>query len=124
MKVGEVVLKDESITCFPGRATVKITVKNTGDRPIQIGSHFHFFEVNRALEVDREMASGMKLNIPAGTAIRIEPGDEKEVELVELGGERRVIGFNGLVMGSVRTKWKRLEALKRAKELGFKGIGR
>ncbi len=121
MMVGEVIIRDEPIICFPKRRTVKIKVKNTGDRPIQIGSHFHFFEVNRALEFDREKAYGMKLNIPAGTAVRIEPGDTRELELVEIGGMKRIIGFNGLVMGGVRGRWVRKEALKRARELGFKG---
>jgi urease subunit beta len=119
--VGGVITKDEEIICFPNRRTVKITVKNTGDRPIQVGSHFHFFEANRALEFDREKAYGMKLNIPSGTAVRIEPGDAKELELVEFGGEKRVIGFNGIVMGGIRGMWVKQEALKKARELGFKG---
>ncbi len=82
-----------------GRKTVKLVVRNTGDRPIQVGSHFHFFEVNRYLEFDRDAAFGCHLNIPATTAIRFEPGDQKEVEVVAYSGKRRVIGFNGLVMG-------------------------
>lgn len=82
-----------------GRQTVQLSVANTGDRPIQVGSHFHFFEVNRALECDRAAARGMRLNIPAGTAVRFEPGDTKEVELVALAGSRQVYGFNGAVNG-------------------------
>ena len=78
-----------------------ITVANTGDRPIQVGSHFHFFEVNRALQYERETARGMRLNIPAGTAVRFEPGDEKDVELVALAGRRHVYGLNNLVDGAL-----------------------
>lgn len=84
-----------------GRATTVITVANTGDRPIQIGSHFHFFEVNPALNFERQLARGMRLNIPAGTAVRFEPGDEKEVELVALAGRRHVYGLNNLVDGAL-----------------------
>ena len=97
--VGGVILAETPITYNCNRKTVKITVRNTGDRPIQIGSHFHFFEVNRYMEFDRPQAFGMHLNIPATTAIRFEPGEEREVELVAFGGKRRIIGFNNLVMG-------------------------
>jgi urease subunit beta len=82
-----------------GRATAEIFVVNTGDRPVQVGSHFHFFEVNRALDFDREAAFGMRLDIPAGTAVRFEPGEEKPVRLVELGGLKRSFGLNGLTSG-------------------------
>src|SRR5207245_3934399 len=82
------------------RRTVELTVANTGDRPIQIGSHFHFFEVNRALRFDRSLAFGMRLNVPAGTAVRFEPGDEKRVTLVEIAGARRVFGLNALTDGA------------------------
>src|ERR1700684_85511 len=82
-----------------GRRTVRVVVRNTGDRPIQVGSHYHFFEVNQALEFDRRAAHGMRLDIAAGTAIRFEPGEEKEVPLVALGGARSVYGHNGLVNG-------------------------
>ena len=89
--------------CGPrGADTVEVTVANTGDRPIQIGSHFHFFEVNRALRFERALAFGMRLNVPAGTAVRFEPGDEKRVTLVELGGARRVFGLNALTEGGGR----------------------
>lgn len=97
--VGGVILTNDTVEYNKGRKTVKLTVKNTGDRPIQVGSHFHFFEVNRYLEFDRGAAFGCHLNIPATTAIRFEPGDSKDVELVTFSGKRRVIGFNDLVMG-------------------------
>lgn len=104
-----------------GRTTVRIGVKNTGDRPIQVGSHFHFFETNKALDFDRKKAFGMRLNIPSGTSVRFEPGDEKEVELVQLGGKKVVMGLNRLVNGSTSGKGALEVPLKRAKELGFKG---
>lgn len=84
-----------------GRETLRLTVANSGDRPIQVGSHFHFYEVNNSLIFDREKAKGMRLNIPAGTAVRFEPGDEKEVELVTLAGSRQVFGFNNKINGSL-----------------------
>ena len=84
-----------------GRPLMTVKVANTGDRPIQVGSHFHFYEVNRALQFDREATKGMRLNIPAGTAIRFEPGDDREVELVAIGGRREIYGFNGLVNGQL-----------------------
>ena len=99
---GEYFLKDEPIEANSGRATSRVEVTNRGDRPIQVGSHFHFFEVNRALNFDRQGAYGMRLNIPAGTAVRFEPGDTKEIELVALGGTRTVFGINGLVNGKLR----------------------
>lgn len=97
--IGGVVLRSDEIEYNVGRPVTTLTVRNTGDRPIQVGSHFHFFEVNRYLEFDREAAFGTHLNIPATTAIRFEPGDEREVEVVPFAGKRRVIGFNSLVMG-------------------------
>lgn len=96
---GEYILAGGDIECNTGRATRSIKVVNTGDRPVQIGSHFHFFEVNKEMEFDRAKAFGMRLNIPSGTAVRFEPGEEKEVVLVELGGRRRAVGFNKLVDG-------------------------
>lgn len=102
--VGGVVLRSEPIEYNVGRPTTKIKVSNTGDRPIQVGSHFHFFEVNRYLEFDREAAFGTHLNIPATTAIRFEPGDEREVEVVPFAGKQRIIGFNSLVMGYAGTE--------------------
>jgi urease beta subunit len=101
---GEYFLKDGAIETNHGRATSRITVTNRGDRPIQVGSHCHFFEVNRALDFNRDAAYGMRLNIPAGTAVRFEPGDTKEIEVVALGGTRTVFGINGLVNGKLRPK--------------------
>jgi urease beta subunit len=96
---GEYILGKDAIVCNAGRGTCRVTVVNKGDRPVQIGSHFHFFEVNREMEFDRPGAFGKRLNIPSGTAVRFEPGEEKEVELVELGGLWRAVGFNNLVNG-------------------------
>jgi urease subunit beta len=99
---GEYFLRTEPIDANSGRATARVTVTNRGDRPIQVGSHCHFFEVNRALDHDRAASYGMRLNIPAGTAVRFEPGDTREVELVALGGARTVYGMNGLVQGKLK----------------------
>lgn len=96
---GEYILASEPIEINAGRPTVRIEVSNRGDRPVQVGSHFHFFEVNGALALDRQAAYGMRLNIAAGTAVRFEPGDTKEVELVAIGGTREVYGLNGRVNG-------------------------
>ena len=101
---GEYLLADGEIVANAGRRTVEVTVANTGDRPIQIGSHFHFFEVNRALRFERALAFGMRLNVPAGTAVRFEPGDEKRVTLVELAGARTVFGLNALTEGGDRER--------------------
>ena len=98
---GEIVAAPGDIALNVGRPTVKVAVANTGDRPIQVGSHYHFYETNRALSFDREKTRGYRLNVPAGTAIRFEPGQSREVELVRYGGEGRVFGFNGLVMGDL-----------------------
>ena len=98
---GEYVLGDGEIVANQGRRTVELTVANTGDRPIQIGSHFHFYEVNESLAFDREAARGFRLNIPAGTAVRFEPGDTKDVELVALSGAREVFGLNAKVNGKL-----------------------
>jgi urease subunit beta len=100
---GEYFLRNDPIELNAGRPTVRIEVSNRGDRPVQVGSHFHFFEVNRALAFDRQSAYGMRLNIPAGTAVRFEPGDTKAVELVAIGGTREVYGLNGLVNGPLDT---------------------
>src|SRR5215470_14921328 len=96
---GEYLLGEGEIEANVGRLTRSLTVANTGDRPIQVGSHFHFFEANRALRFDRAQAFGMRLNIPAGTAVRFEPGDDKRVTLVELAGARKVFGLNALTDG-------------------------
>ena len=98
---GEYILAEGDITINAGRATVKIGVTNTGDRPIQIGSHFHFFEANRQMNFDRSAAFGMRLNIAAGTAVRFEPGEEKEIELVTFGGNKKIFGFNNMVNGDL-----------------------
>jgi urease subunit beta len=126
--VGGVILESAPVEYNVNRRTKKITVRNTGDRPIQIGSHFHFFEVNRYMEFDRSQAFGFHLNIPATTAIRFEPGEEKEVELVEYSGKHRIIGFNNLTMGfagceDFPTYYPvRTEAIRRAQEFGFKSV--
>ena len=96
---GELLPEPGEIVLNAGRPVTTLLVANTGDRPVQVGSHFHFFEANSALEFDRDAARGLRLDIPAGTAIRFEPGDSREVQLVPFAGERRVFGFNGLVNG-------------------------
>ncbi len=98
---GEYDIQSGEIELNAGRRTLALTVANSGDRPIQVGSHYHFFEANDALLFDRDAARGMRLNIPAGTAVRFEPGQSREVELVELAGERKVYGFAGRVMGAL-----------------------
>lgn len=98
---GEIITPEGEIELNAGRTTVKLKVANTGDRPIQIGSHFHFYEVNAALNFDRETSLGMRLDIPAGTAVRFEPGDEKEITLIPLAGSRQVYGFNAQVNGKL-----------------------
>jgi urease beta subunit len=103
MKPGEYFLDDAAgdIVANAGRAAVRLLVRHTGDRPIQVGSHYHFYEVNRALDFDRSAAYGQRLNIPSGTAVRFEPGEEKEIELTPFGGSRVMFGHNGLVNGSL-----------------------
>jgi urease subunit beta len=96
---GEILTADGDIELNAGRETLAVSVANTGDRPIQVGSHYHFFETNPALEFDRSASRGFRLNIPAGTAVRFEPGQSRQVELVAYAGGRRIYGFNGLVMG-------------------------
>ena len=118
---GEYILKTTDIIANTGRKTMHISVINKGDRPVQIGSHFHFFEVNKSLEFNRELSFGMRLNIPAGTAVRFEPGEEKEIELVEFGGNKLVFGFNNLVNG--KTNESNLKnALDKVKQHNFKTI--
>lgn len=123
--VGGLILAASEIEINAGRPTIKLKVRNTGDRPIQVGSHYHFFEVNRALEFDRPAAFGMRLDVPATTAIRFEPGDEKEVTLVPMAGKQRVYGFANLVDGwtggadsAYRPNFG--ESVLRAHDLGFK----
>lgn len=117
---GEIFVKNGTIICNEGRETVKIKVTNTGDRPIQVGSHFHFFEVNKAMSFEREKAFGKRLNIVASTAVRFEPGEEKEVELVEIGGNKIARGFNNLVDASVTSEEEKEISLAKAGKLNFK----
>lgn len=116
---GEYILRSGDIECNTGRPTAAVTVVNTGDRPVQVGSHFHFFEVNRQMEFDRQKAFGMRLNIAAGTAVRFEPGEEKEVELVSFGGNQIIMGFNNLANGPVDDSRKKVAMLK-VDQAGFK----
>ena len=121
MKPGEYLL---DLTAGPieansGRKVSHVMVKNTGDRPIQVGSHFHFFETNAALSFERELAYGMRLNIASGTAVRFEPGEEKEVALTDFAGRRVMHGFNGLVEGVADHAESRAKSLQRARETGF-----
>ncbi len=104
MNPGEMLVEAGDIEINRGRATVRVKVANTGDRPIQVGSHYHFYESNAALTFERERTRGMRLNIPAGTAVRFEPGDEREVELVAYAGAREVYGFNAKVNGPLEGK--------------------
>ena len=120
MKPGEIIVADgPPIVANAGRRGETVLVQNTGDRPIQVGSHFHFFEANRALRFDRAAAYGMRLNIAAGTAVRFEPGEAKEVALVELAGSRQVYGGNGLVMGALDDAAIQTAALAAAARRGF-----
>lgn len=117
---GEYILAEGNIECNTNRLTVQIAVINTGDRPVQIGSHYHFFEVNKQMEFDREKAFGMRLNIAAGTAVRFEPGEEKTVSLVPFGGNKSVYGINNLTNGSVLNKETKTLALRNASAGDFK----
>lgn len=125
MRFGGVVLSSEQITYNKGRCVEKLVVRNRGDRPIQVGSHYHFFEVNRYLEFERERSFGCHLNIPSTTAIRFEPGDEREVEVTPYSGRSRVLGFAGLVMGyaptdkSTESEQLRRRAMLRLHNRGF-----
>ncbi|HEY9679791.1 MAG TPA: urease subunit beta [Drouetiella sp.] len=116
MKPGEYFLAPGDIDANEGAETVKLEVSNSGDRPIQVGSHFHFFESNRALVFDRELAFGKRLNIASGTAVRFEAGQSHTVELVAIGGSGNIVGFNGLVQGSIHDKSVKEAALKKIKE--------
>ncbi len=117
---GEYVLADDDVVLNEGRETARITVTNSGDRPVQVGSHFHFFEVNPELVFDRAKAFGMRLDIPAGTAVRFEPGDEREADLVALGGARRVHGLNHLTDGET-TEDRLADAMEQMSSRGFRG---
>ena len=116
---GELLPADEPVEINAGRETASVTVENTGDRPAQVGSHFHFFECNQALDFDREAAYGMRLDIPAGTAVRFEPGCEEDVDLVAYGGNRVLRGMGGLVEGDLDDEDVREAAFERAREAGY-----
>jgi urease beta subunit len=116
---GEIILGKGDIVALQGRRTVELTVANAGDRPIQVGSHCHFFEANRSLKFDREKAYGFRLLVPAGTAVRFEPGEDKRVTLVALGGNRVAYGINGLTNGRLDDPQVKARALARAAEQGF-----
>ena len=117
---GEYILAEGNIECNVGRDTINITVVNTGDRPVQVGSHFHFFEVNKQMSFNREKAFGMRLNIAAGTAVRFEPGEEKEVMLVTFGGSKKIVGFNNLVDGETASAPNKFAAMEKATVQNFK----
>jgi urease beta subunit len=116
---GEWLLAADPIEINAGRRKLRVSVRNTGDRPIQVGSHFHFFEVNRALEFDRGVTLGMRLDVPSGQSIRFEAGDERDVELVAFGGFGRVIGFSGLLDGATSSRSAVARALQRVQDDGF-----
>ena len=118
---GEIITDDGDIELNAGRLKATLKVVNTGDRPIQIGSHYHFFETNKALDFDREKSFGMHLDIPAGTSVRFAPGESKEVVLTEFGGTGELLGLNGLTEGNWRSEANKAEALQRARARGFKG---
>jgi len=121
VRPGEIIAADGDIELNADRRKATVTAVNTGDRPIQVGSHYHFFEANRALDFDRAAAFGMHLDIPAGTAVRFEPGESKEVTLVVFGGTGELFGLNNLTAGASRGDAAKSAALKRAKDRGFKG---
>lgn len=118
MKIGEIIPLDREITLNEGKPVVTIKVANTGDRPIQVGSHFHFFEVNRYLKFDREKAYGFHLDIPSGTSVRFEPGEEKEVQLTAIGGTKRVFSLNDLTCAQI-SEVNKEAALNNARTKGF-----
>jgi urease beta subunit len=121
MKPGEYILDEAAgpIEANVGRRTARLVVKNTGDRPIQVGSRYHFFETNRALTFDRAAAYGMRLNIAAGTAVRFEPGEEKEIELTVFGGSREIYGLNAMVQGPLEASGAKERAVEKARKAGF-----
>lgn len=118
MKIGAVIPADRELVLNEGKKTVTVTVKHTGDRPVQVGSHFHFFEVNKQLSFDREAAYGYHLDIPSGTSVRFEPGEEKEVQLTEMGGAKRIYGLNDLTCAQA-TDATKAESIQTAKLKGF-----
>lgn len=118
MKIGEIIPAEQEITLNEGKKTVTVTVANKGDRPVQVGSHYHFFEVNKCLFFDREKAYGYHLDIPSGTSVRFEPGEEKEVQLTQLGGRKRVFGLNDLTCAQASEDTK-AASVETAKLKGF-----
>lgn len=114
MKIGEIIPADREITLNEGKNIVKILVANKGDRPVQVGSHYHFFEVNKCLSFDRETAYGYHLDIPSGTSVRFEPGEEKEVQLTQMGGRKRVFGLNDLTRARAEEDTKKASMEKAA----------
>lgn len=119
MVPGEYILDGPDVELNPGRPVVTLTVTNTGDRPVQVGAHYHFFETNRALVFDRTKAYGMRLDLPSGTSVRFEPGDTKEVRLIPYGGTRTVYGFNDLVDGRLDDPHTREMSLRRCVDQGY-----
>lgn len=119
---GEYLIDDGEIVINEGKETIELVVANTADRPVQVGSHFHFFEVNKMLSFDRKAAYGYRLDIPSGTAVRFEPGESKNVTLVKIGGNRTGFGLNNLVCGKMDDETVKAKAFEKAKLLGFKGV--
>lgn len=120
-RLGDIICPDEFIELSPNKPRASVIATNTGDRPIQVGSHYHFFETNKALDFDRSITFGMHLDIPAGTAVRFEPGESKEVHLVQFGGTGELFGFAGLTNGCLHDEAIKLHAIERARAEGFKG---
>ena len=118
---GEILPAEGDVVANQGRRTAELLVANTGDRPVQIGAHFHFFEANKALEFEREKAFGMRLDIPSGTSTRFEPGEERKVTLVEMAGTKKIYGLNGLTDGDVKDAAVRASAFSKARKLGYQG---
>ena len=118
MKIGEIMAADREIILNEGKKIVTVTVANKGDRPVQVGSHFHFFEVNKCLSFDREKTYGYHLDIPSGTSVRFEPGEEKEIQLTEMGGRKRVFGLNDLTCAQA-TEDTKAASVEAAKLKGF-----
>lgn len=118
MKIGEIIPADRDIILNEGRETITLLVANKGDRPVQVGSHYHFFETNKCLSFDREQSYGYRLDIPSGTSIRFEPGEEKEIQLTQMGGRKRVFGLNDLTCAAASDD-TRAAAVKRAELKGF-----
>jgi urease beta subunit len=118
---GEWILAEDPIEINSGKRSISVIVRNTGDRAVQVGSHFHFFEINRSLEFDRADTLGMRLDVPSGQSIRFEAGDEREVVLVEYGGSRRIVGFNNLLNGGLSSTRSTTAALIAAADRGFSG---